>query len=65
METSSRDEQIAIGGERLRFDCPAGQIMHSVANASPPLRRFFTAVSPKLRRWALPLVTRFSIIPQV
>ena len=35
---------IAIGAGGLGFENRAGLIKHSVANGSPPLRRFFGAV---------------------
>ena len=37
-------QDIAIGSEGLGFNFRAGQIGHSVANGSPPLRCFFGAV---------------------
>ena len=37
---------IAIGSGGLGFYSRAGQIGHSVANGSPPLRRFFGAALP-------------------
>ena len=40
-------EDVAIDAEDLRFNFQTGQIGHSVANGSPPLRRFFGPVLPK------------------
>ena len=40
-------KDIAIDAEGLGFNSQAGQIGHSVANGSPPLRRFFGAALPK------------------
>ena len=37
----------AIGVEDLEFDSRAGQIKHSVANGSPPLRCFLGSVLSK------------------
>ena len=34
------DQNVAIGAESLGFDSRIGQIGHSIANGSPPLRRF-------------------------
>ena len=36
-------KDVAIDAEGLRFNFQAGQIGHSIANGSPPLRRFFVA----------------------
>ena len=38
------DKDIAIGEGNLEFDSRAGQIVHSVVNGSPPLRRFFGTI---------------------
>ena len=48
---SSVDKHKTIGVGGLGFESQAGQIRHSVANGSPPLRRFFGAVF--FRRYAL------------
>ena len=40
-------EDIAIGAGSLWFESRVGQIEHSVANGSPPLRCFFRAVLPR------------------
>ena len=37
---------IITGVEARGFDSRVGQLSHSVANGSPPLRRFFAAVLP-------------------
>ena len=34
------DQNVAIGAGSLGFDSRIGQIGHSIANGSPPLRRF-------------------------
>ena len=53
----------------LRFKSRAGQIEHSVANGSPPLRLFFesSCVARAQRRGDGPrqLVTRFGVIQRV
>ena len=55
------------GRSGVRF--PGRSNRHSVANDSPPLRRFFGAVlccpGAKPRRWAPQLVTRFGVIRRV
>ena len=35
-----------MDAEGLRFNSQAGQIGHTIANGSPPLRRFFGAALP-------------------
>ena len=52
---------------RSGFNFRAGQIAYSVANGSPPLQRFFGAVSPRrsVAEMGSPLVTRFGLIPRV
>ena len=52
-----KDITIGAGGDG--FDVRAGEIRHSVANGSSPLRRFFGSGS------APPLVTRFDVIARV
>ena len=37
-------KEIALGGEGLKFDSGAGQIVQSVTNGSPPLQCFCGAV---------------------
>ena len=57
------------GAGGLRFKFRAGQIGHSVANGSPPLRHFFqrSCVARAQRRGDGPrqLVARFGVIQQV
>ena len=50
---------VAIDVEGLRFNSQAGQIGHSVANGSLPLRRFFGAALSRVkpRGQAPPLAT--------
>ena len=58
-----QNNAICAGG--LGFDSRAGQIGHSVANGSPPLRRFFGAVLPRRYAeeiWDPPFVTCFGVI---
>jgi len=53
--------------EGMEFKSPAGQILHSVANSSPPLqhlRKKLFCVGAMTRRWAPKLVTRFDFILQ-
>ena len=40
-------KDIAVDMGSLGFDSLAGQIAHSIANCSPPLRRFFAAMLPR------------------
>ena len=60
-------KDIGIGAVDLGFDYRAGQIGYSVANGSPPLRRFFGAVlvRAELWRWTPPFVTRFGVILRI
>ena len=57
------------GAGGLKFKSRAGQIGHSVANGSPPLRLFFerSCVARAQRRGDGPrqLVTRFGVIQRV
>ena len=43
-------KDFAIDAEGLGFNSQAGQIGHSVANGSPPMRRFFGANAQALTR---------------
>ena len=54
-------KDFAIDAEGLGLNSQAGQVGHSVANGSQPLRRFFAAALPrrKSRGRALPLATTF------
>ena len=58
---------IAIGARGLGFNSGAGQIGHSVANGSPPLRCFSELCSPgaQPRRCVPPLVRRLGVVPRV
>ena len=55
---------IAIGAEGRGFDSLADQIGHSVANGSPPLRRFF-CVAQVLSRGDGPANSRFGALLRV
>ena len=54
------DYDIAIGAGGAAFVFRAGQIGHSVANGSPPLRRFFEVVLPRRHAAELGLTTRYT-----
>ena len=43
----ARHKDIAVGVGRSEIQLPGGQIAHSVANSSLPLRRIFGAVLPR------------------
>ena len=57
------------GARGLRFKSRAGQIGHSVANGSPPLRHFFERSCVARAQWRgdgpRQLVTRFGVIQRV
>ena len=40
-------KDVAVDAEGLGLNSQDGQIRHTVANGSPPLRRFFGAVLPR------------------
>ena len=54
-------DHIAMGARGLGFDYRAGQIGHSVANGSLPLRRFFGAVLPRRQAVEMCLATRYTL----